>query len=127
MDIDEVKSALHSLERIYLTHVANLWKIMGFLLILSGWLVTSESARQFLEGNTHIKFMFLAIIVLSVLAWLVHGWINYQKSQSLGHFLSSKVDESIYKGLQVKLLVLVINMVIVIFLGTMIVSTLLVA
>ena len=84
MAYDETDAALHSLERVFLTDVDNLWRFIGFLLLVFGWLITSEPARMFLGSHVYVNIIFLIVLVVSVVAWILVSIIGVDFR--FGHF-----------------------------------------
>ncbi len=57
---------------IHKTYAENVWKTIGFYILVLGWLITSSDARDYLQTNTGVFVGFLILVGASlVFHWLV--------------------------------------------------------
>jgi hypothetical protein len=54
----------------YNKYLDNVFKTIGFLIVIIGWLITSDKSRLFFQENKWARATFLLVIVIM---WLVHA------------------------------------------------------
>ncbi|MGY3571985.1 hypothetical protein [Vibrio paucivorans] len=74
-DSDRLKILIAALERYQANYNTSAYSTMGFWLVGVGWLLTSESAREFIFLHENIKFASIAFIWIN---WILFTYASYR-------------------------------------------------
>jgi hypothetical protein len=133
MTFDLIDAKIKSLQHLSSVYGDNLWKMIGFLLLVLGWLITSESARIYIGNHHAVQYSLIITLILSVGAWVRVCLIVSNDLKNIERSVSSSLDAHLkeksntdnnykyaYSGYIVEDSIVWINIAIVVALGVMV-------
>ncbi|BBO85789.1 hypothetical protein DSCO28_63550 [Desulfosarcina ovata subsp. sediminis] len=117
MNVDkQFDIVLASLQSIYTNYLSNFWTALGSALIVIGWLLTSEKARNYLASDRFAKFAVLFVLFVCAVGHIRIAFLFYNASQEkmrlLGN-LGNALSPVYYNNYGIMLDRLIINIVII--------------
>lgn len=69
--LESIRTALDANHDVYLR---NVWTTLGFLFVIIGWLITSESARQYIGKSRRLRYFGVSFMIFAALC---HAYFIY--------------------------------------------------